>query len=129
MANYFETFPQEKFALVNENKPLRDKELITKPRGFFADAMFRFSRNKGSIVAAVIIGILFLALHHAGAAEGKEPQAIISLTFFEAYEPRAKAETELIYLYASALCHNEMSEFMKKDNESEDQYCYYYCHK
>lgn len=60
MANYFETFPQEKFALVNENKPLRDKELITKPRGFFADAMFRFSRNKGSIVAAVIIGILFL---------------------------------------------------------------------
>ena len=27
--------PKEKFALVNENKKLRDKELVTKPVGFF----------------------------------------------------------------------------------------------
>ncbi|MBO6284863.1 MAG: ABC transporter permease [Bacilli bacterium] len=60
MANNFEQLPQEQFVLVNENRPLKDKELVTKPRGFFADAMYRFSRNKGSIVAAGIIGVLFL---------------------------------------------------------------------
>ena len=58
--NQFPSLPQEKFVLVNENKPLRDKELVTKPRGFFADAMYRFSRNKGSIVGAIVIGILVL---------------------------------------------------------------------
>ena len=60
MKNQFPDLPKEKFVLVNENKPLRDKELVTKPRGFFADAMYRFSRNKGSIVGAVVIGILVL---------------------------------------------------------------------
>lgn len=52
--------PKEKFVLVNENKKLRDKELVTKPIGFFKDAMYRFAKNKGSIVAAVVIGILVL---------------------------------------------------------------------
>ena len=56
----FKNIPQEKFALVNENKKLHDKELVTKPVGFFRDAMGRFAKNKGSIVGAVVIGILVL---------------------------------------------------------------------
>lgn len=60
MSNKFPELPKEKFVLVNENKPLRDKELVTKPRGFFADAMYRFSRNKGSIFGAIVIGVLVL---------------------------------------------------------------------
>ena len=36
---------KEKFVLVNENKKLRDKELVTKPIGFFRDAMNRFAKN------------------------------------------------------------------------------------
>lgn len=52
--------PKEKFVLVNENKKLRDKELVTKPVGFFMDAMHRFAKNKGSIVGAIVIGFLFL---------------------------------------------------------------------
>ena len=52
--------PKEKFVLVNENKKLRDKELVTKPIGFFMDAMHRFAKNKGSIVGAIVIGILVL---------------------------------------------------------------------
>ncbi len=52
--------PQEKFALVNENRPLHDKELATKPIGYFHDAFNRFARNKGAIVAAIVIGILVL---------------------------------------------------------------------
>ena len=51
---------KEKFALVNENRPLKDKELVTKPIGYFRDAFNRFSRNKGSVVAAIVIGILVL---------------------------------------------------------------------
>ncbi|MCR5491390.1 MAG: ABC transporter permease [Bacilli bacterium] len=58
--NQFPELPKEKFQLVNENRPLHDKELVTKPRSFFADAMYRFSRNKGSIVGAIVIGILVL---------------------------------------------------------------------
>ena len=52
--------PKEKFVLVNENKKLHDKELVTKPIGFFKDAMHRFAKNKGSIVGAIVIGILVL---------------------------------------------------------------------
>ena len=52
--------PKEKFVLVNENKKLRDKELVTKPVGFFMDALHRFAKNKGSIVGAIVIGILVL---------------------------------------------------------------------
>ena len=56
----FTNIPKEKFVLVNENKKLRDKELVTKPVGFFRDAMHRFAKNKGSIVGAVVIGLLVL---------------------------------------------------------------------
>ena len=56
----YNNLPKEKFVLVNENKKLHDKELVTKPVGFFKDAMYRFSRNKGSIVAAIVIGVLVL---------------------------------------------------------------------
>ena len=52
--------PKEKFNLVNENKKLHDKELVTKPVGYFKDAMYRFAKNKGSIFGAVVIGILVL---------------------------------------------------------------------
>ena len=59
-AEEFTNIPKEKFVLVNENKKLRDKELVTKPVGFFKDAMNRFARNKGSIVGAIVIGLLVL---------------------------------------------------------------------
>lgn len=50
----------EKFKLINENRPLHDKELVTKPIGYFRDALNRFAKNKGSVAAAIIIGILVL---------------------------------------------------------------------
>ncbi len=53
--------PAEKFAFVQKEDMLRDKELQTKARGFFADAMIRFSKNKSSVVAAWIL--LFLILY------------------------------------------------------------------
>ena len=50
----------EKFVFASLNKNLHDNKLQTKPIGYFKDAMNRFARNKGSIVAAIIIAILIL---------------------------------------------------------------------
>lgn len=50
----------EKFVLANKSDKMHDKELDTKPIGYFKDAFNRFKKNKGSIVAAIIIGVLIL---------------------------------------------------------------------
>ena len=52
--------PQEKFNFVNREGQIHDKELVTKPVGYFKDAFNRFRRNKGSIFAAFIIMFLVL---------------------------------------------------------------------
>ncbi len=59
--NNMEKIPQEKFAFVQLDARLSDKKLETKARGYFADAMLRFSKNKSSVVAAWIL--LFLLLY------------------------------------------------------------------
>lgn len=56
----YERIPAEQFAFVQENEKIHDQELQTKARGFFADAMLRFSKNKSSVIAAWIL--LFLVL-------------------------------------------------------------------
>ena len=56
-----ERIPAEKFAFVQENEKLHDKELQTRARSFFADAMIRFGKNKSSVIAAWIL--LFLVLY------------------------------------------------------------------
>lgn len=56
----YEKIPPEKFAFVNEDKKLHDKEIQTKARSYLADALLRFSKNKSSVVAAWIL--LFLIL-------------------------------------------------------------------
>lgn len=50
--------PKEKFAFVQRDERLHDRELETKPVGYFKDAMLRFSRNKGAVVCAFIILVL-----------------------------------------------------------------------
>ena len=55
-----EKIPQEKFEFVQLDASLHDQKLETKARGFFADAMLRFSKNKSSVVAAWIL--LFLVI-------------------------------------------------------------------
>ena len=47
--------PKEKFAPAKNRDKLRDKKLDTKPVSAFRDAMRRFAKNKGSVVAFVII--------------------------------------------------------------------------
>ena len=58
--NQYQHIPQEKFAFANLDAELKDKKLETKARGYMADAMLRFKKNKSSVVAAYII--LFLVI-------------------------------------------------------------------
>lgn len=50
----------EKFVFRSTEASLHDKKLETKPVSYLKDAMNRFAKNKASIVATVIIGILVL---------------------------------------------------------------------
>lgn len=50
----------ERFAFVQMDEKLHDKELDTKPVGFFQDAMIRFAHNKGAVVCAVILLVQIL---------------------------------------------------------------------
>ncbi|MBR5712000.1 MAG: ABC transporter permease [Lachnospiraceae bacterium] len=52
--------PSEAFAFVNRDEKLSDTKFEDKPIGYLKDAWIRFCKNKGSIVAAVIIGIILL---------------------------------------------------------------------
>ena len=50
----------DKFVFAQNSNSLHDKELVTKPIGYFKDAWNRFRKNKASIVAAIIILVLVL---------------------------------------------------------------------
>ena len=50
----------EKFVFRSQGERLHDKKLETKPISYMRDAMNRFAKNKASIVATFIIGILIL---------------------------------------------------------------------
>lgn len=56
----YDNIPKEKFAFANRGEKISDKKLETKPVGYFKDAFIRFRKNKSSMVAAVIIIVLFL---------------------------------------------------------------------
>ena len=51
---------KSKFVLAGENRRITDTKFDTKPVGYFKDAFNRFKKNKSSLVAAIIIIILFL---------------------------------------------------------------------
>lgn len=58
--NAYAHIPAEKFQFVKDRDISHDKKLETKPVGYFRDAFRRFCKNKGSVVAAVIVLLLIL---------------------------------------------------------------------
>ena len=56
-----EHIPQEKFQFVQLDATIHDQKLETKARGYMADAMLRFSKNRSAVVAAWIL--LFLLIY------------------------------------------------------------------
>ena len=53
-------FNSDDFILVQQNVRISDKKLDTKPTTFFKDALKRFTKNKSSVTAAIILAILIL---------------------------------------------------------------------
>ncbi len=53
----YTNIPKEKFQLANKTDS-HDKKFDTKSVGYFGDAWNRFKKNKSSVVAAVVIGLL-----------------------------------------------------------------------
>lgn len=51
---------KDDFKLVAKDEKIYDKKFNTKPTTFFKDCMKRFAKNKSSVVAAVILGVLLL---------------------------------------------------------------------
>ena len=58
--NNFNNIPAEKFRFAVREEKIHDKKLDTKPVTFFQDAFRRFCKNKGAVVAGVVISILVL---------------------------------------------------------------------
>ena len=56
----YKNIRKEKFALVSGKDRSHDVKPETKPVGYFRDALNRFSKNKASVVAAVINAVLLL---------------------------------------------------------------------
>lgn len=52
--------PKEKFEFASQGDMIHDKKLQTKPVGYFKDAFRRFCKNKGAVVAAIVVIILVL---------------------------------------------------------------------
>ena len=56
----YDHIPQDKFQFVQLDARLHDTKLETKARGYFADALLRFRKNKSSVIAAWILLSLLL---------------------------------------------------------------------
>lgn len=55
-----DNYTKDDFQLVQSNAVIHDLKLETKPTTFFKDAIKRFTKNKSSVVGAIILGILIL---------------------------------------------------------------------
>lgn len=56
----YNSIPKEKFAFAQQGKIIHDKKLDTKATSFARDSFRRFCKNKASVVAAVILGIIIM---------------------------------------------------------------------
>ena len=56
----YASIPAEMFTPVNKDKVLNDQKFDTKPVGYLTDAWRRFKKNKGAVVASLIILVMVL---------------------------------------------------------------------
>lgn len=56
----YNAIPKAKFQLVGTERLAHDEKFETKPHSYMYDAFMRFCKNKGSVVAAIIIVVLVL---------------------------------------------------------------------
>lgn len=58
--NNYPNIPAEKFKMVGAQRVIHDVKFDTKPTTFLKDSFKRFCKNKSSVVAAIILGILII---------------------------------------------------------------------
>jgi len=51
---------KQDFEFVQADSKIYDKKFETKPIGYFKDAMIRFSKNRGNVIASIILGLIVL---------------------------------------------------------------------
>ncbi len=89
--------PAEKFEFAQAGANIHDEKFKTKPIGYFQDAWIRFKKNKASIVATIIIGLValyaivvpFISNYELGDQDGvytKSRPYIPALSFMKAFD-------------------------------------------
>ena len=105
----YEYIPQEKFEFKQLDTNLHDKKLETKARGYFADAMIRFKKNKSSVIAAWII--LFLVIFSILSPIISPNDVRFSDDVYKNYPPFVKEIADMnIGLFDGATTHASQSE-------------------
>ncbi len=79
---------QDDFKLVTTDKTIHEQKFQTKPTTFFKDCLRRFRKNKSSVVAACILGVLLLLAIVIPAVSPYDVSADASNTGFEYLEPK-----------------------------------------
>ncbi len=121
---------KEKFVFANQANNMHDKELSTKPISYLHDAWNRFKKNKASITAAVIIGILVLfaifaplfsrysVSYNDTYFRGTLPKSSISeklnWNFYDGCEKKELSIDKFVYYYAMGL---ESEHYAVKNNK------------
>ena len=121
---------KEKFVFANQASNMHDKELSTKPISYLHDAWNRFKKNKASITAAVIIGILVLfailaplfskytVSYNDTYFRGTLPKTSISeklnWNFYDGCEKKEFSIDKFVYYYAMGL---ETGHYAVKNNK------------
>ena len=79
---------QDDFKLVTTDETIHEQKFQTKPTTFFKDCLRRFRKNKSSVVAAVILGLLLVLAIVIPAVSPYDVSADAANTGFEYLEPK-----------------------------------------
>ncbi len=79
---------KDDFKLVTKDTTIHEQKFQTKPTTFFKDCLRRFRKNKSSVVAAVILGLLLLLSIVIPAVSPYDVSAGAANTGFEYLEPK-----------------------------------------
>ena len=79
---------KDDFKLVTTDETIHEQKFQTKPTTFFKDCLRRFRKNKSSVVAAVILGLLLILAIVIPAVSPYDVSADAANTGFEYLEPK-----------------------------------------
>ena len=72
----YNSIPKEKFAFAQQGDKIHDKKLDTKATSYAKDSFRRFCKNKASVVAAIILGIIILLAIFVPVATGIDVERV-----------------------------------------------------